>query len=317
MDAVDSGVGQVPIIDIGPLIKGELCQTTAKALRRASQNPGFIYVCNHGIANSVIDDARFSALEFFSLPKAIKSEVSVSAHHRGWLAAGGARMADDVPADLKESFIWGRWDERGASVPDHSLRGPNQWPDQHLPDLRARANDWFESASQLARCLLRGLALSLHLDPDIFLLSSDRPLSRASFVYYPPQKTVAGAQQFGVGPHTDFGLLTVLSQDEVGGLHVKNVDGQWIHAHPIKDTLIVNIGDLLTRWTHGEFHSAPHRVINTSDQNRLSLVLAYDPNPETNIDAKTLFPEASDCAEPITCGEYLDWRFSKAFAYRR
>ncbi|MEO0994439.1 MAG: 2OG-Fe(II) oxygenase family protein [Pseudomonadota bacterium] len=145
-----------------------------------------------------------------------------------------------------------------------------------------------------------------------------RPLSRCSFVYYPAQPPEAGVDQFGVGPHTDFGVLTVLAQDATGGLQVETADGAWVHAPPIPGTLVVNVGDLLARWTAGAYRSTPHRVVNRSGQERLSLVLAFDPDPETRIDPAEVFGTAPDGAEPaITCGDYLLWRFGRAFAYRQ
>ena len=126
-----------------------------------------------------------------------------------------------------------------------------------------------------------------------------------------------GDDQFGVSSHTDFGVLTVLCQDDVGGLQVQDVNGEWFHAPPIKDTIIVNVADLLSRWTGGEYKSTPHRVVNKSNNERLSLVLAFDPNPETIIDPKEVFgPKYPTDYEPISCGDYLIWRFGKAFSYR-
>ena len=112
-------------------------------------------------------------------------------------------------------------------------------------------------------------------------------------------------------------MLTVLCQDEVGGLQVEDINGDWIHAPPINDTLIINVGDLLSRWTSGAYRSTPHRVINQSGKERMSLVLAFDPNPETRVDARDIFHESPGAAEKaITCGDYLVWRFNKAFSYR-
>jgi len=166
--------------------------------------------------------------------------------------------------------------------------------------------------------LMRGFARGLGLAPDFFLKTSGRPLSRASFVYYPAQPEAMGSEQFGVGPHTDFGVLTVLCQDDVGGLQVEDVNGEWLHAPPVAGSLIVNVADLLARWTAGAYKSTPHRVVNTSGRERLSLVLAYDPDPETVIDPRDVFGRAVEGAEaPITCGDYLIWRFAKAFAYRK
>ena len=128
-----------------------------------------------------------------------------------------------------------------------------------------------------------------------------------------------GPDQFGVGPHTDFGVLTVLCQDDVGGLQVQDAGGEWVIA-PTYDagTLVVNVGDLLARWTNGFYRSTPHRVVNSSGKERLSLVLAYDPEPETMIDPRTLFgADVETQHEPMTCGDYLVWRFAKSFAYRQ
>jgi len=324
---IDTGVtridsGSIPVIDIAALVSGGDCPETERALRQAVQQAGFVYVRNHGIPETVIHNARACAMAFFLLRETIKSEVAVSEHHRGWLSAGGARMADDAPADLKESFVWG--EERDtAQIPlDHSLRGPNRWPEQQLPEFRQHATEWFDCAQALAGCLLRAFARSLGVERNAFLRHSDRPLSRASFVYYPRQAASVNRNQiepgqFGVGPHTDFGVMTVLCQDDVGGLQVENADGEWIHAPPIDGTLVVNVGDLLARWTNGAFRSARHRVTSPLGRDRLSLVLAFDPNPETKIDAREISPDATDCPEPVTCGDYLDWRFSQAFAYRR
>ncbi|MEM9270545.1 MAG: 2OG-Fe(II) oxygenase family protein, partial [Pseudomonadota bacterium] len=192
-----------------------------------------------------------------------------------------------------------------------------RWP-EFVPDIAAQSMAYFEAAHGVAHHLMRAFAMGLDLPEDFFLRSSDRPLSRASYVYYPAQPAELGADQFGVGPHTDFGVLTVLCQDDVGGLQVQTVEGDWVQAPPIPGSLIVNVADLLARWTGGAYTSTPHRVVNSSGRERLSLVLAYDPNPETVIDARAVRGAGFEHAEPpITCGDYLTWRFGKAFAYRK
>jgi len=306
----------IPVIDITPLRDGTDPVAVAHALHAASQGLGFIYIKGHGIPDAVIDAARQAAFAFFRADDKQKAAVKVSARHRGWLAAGGAKMQDDAKVDLKESFIWGYQDDTGELPDDHELRGPNQWPG-FVPDLEAKAMAYFDHAHRVAHLLMRGFALGLDLEEDFFLRSADKPLSRASFVYYPPQAEDAGPDQFGVGPHTDFGVLTVLCQDNVGGLQVEDINGEWIQAPPIPGTLLVNVADLLSRWTDGAYKSTPHRVVNSSGRERLSLVLAYDPNPETMIDAKEVFgPDYGPKESPINCGDYLVWRFAKAFAYR-
>ncbi|MAC02358.1 hypothetical protein N9C56_09990 [Paracoccaceae bacterium] len=307
----------IPVIDISPLRDGTNPKAVARELHAASQGLGFIYIKGHGIPEAVIKSARANALEFFALPEATKSAVKVSEKHRGWLGQGGAKMKDGAKADLKESFIWGHQDADGKTLEDHPLRGANQWPD-HLPAMQAQAMAYFNHAHDVAHHLMRGFALGLDLEPDFFLKSASRPMSRASYVYYPAQPSDMGEGQFGVGPHTDFGVLTVLCQDSVGGLQVEDVNGDWIQAPPIEGTLIVNVADLLSRWTDGAYKSTPHRVVNSSGKQRLSMVLAFDPDPETVIDAREVFgPEHQPKDAAITCGDYLIWRFNKAFSYRK
>ena len=306
----------IPVIDIAALRDGSDPTTVAQALHRASREVGFIYVTNHGLPEMLIDQVRAKALQFFRLPDEQKQEVAVSDKHRGFLAQGGAKMQTGAKADLKESFIFGYEDSEGKTPEDHPLRGANRWPSAPA-GLRSLALDYFAAAHEVAYHLIRGFALGLGKAPDAFLKSTAMPMSRAAFVYYPPQDIALGPEQFGVGPHTDFGVLTVLAQDDVGGLQVQDAGGDWVTAPPIPGTLVVNVGDLLARWTNDAYRSTPHRVVNSSGRERLSLVLAYDPEPETMIDPKALLGGDIETAyEPMTCGDYLIWRFARSFAYR-
>lgn len=307
----------IPIIDIAALRDGSDPTAVAEALHRASREVGFIYVANHGIPETLIQSARAAALDFFRLPEDRKSEVLVNDKHRGYLGQGGATMQIGAKADLKESFIFGYEDGDGVTPEDHPLRGANRWP-SFMPTFKGAALAYFQAAHEVAHHLMRGFAIGLDKEADFFLKSTAMPMSRASFVYYPPQDAALGPDQFGVGPHTDFGVLTVLCQDDVGGLQVQDAGGDWVNAPPIPGTLVVNVGDLLARWTNDAYRSTPHRVVNSSGKERLSLVLAYDPEPETMIDPRALFgADVETPHEPITCGDYLVWRFAKSFAYRR
>jgi len=318
---------EIPVVDIATIDVPGCADAIGHALYTASSGLGFLYVRGHGIPQQAIESASQAAYQFFRSPDAIESasqaayqffrspdaskeQILISRSHRGWLKPGRARMQDDMLPDLKESFVWGI-DDDGT---DHRLRGRNQWPD-FVPELKQASERYFNYAHQVAVKLMRGFARGLDLPEKFFLQSCDRPLSRASFVYYPPQQLQQdSAQRFGVAPHTDFGVLTVLHQDNNGGLQVQDVNGDWLEAPPIDGTLVVNVADLLSRWTAGAYKSTPHRVINTSGNERLSLVLAFDPNPETLIDARQIFSDR-DCQAPIICGDYLDWRFNKAFTY--
>lgn len=307
----------IPVIDIAPLRDGSDPRGVAAALHRASREVGFLYVSHHGIPEALIEATRCAALTFFGLPEAEKGRVAVSDRHRGYLARGGARMQAGARADLKESFIFGYEDADGVTPEDHPLRGGNRWP-PGMPDLQKLALAYFAAAHAVAYDLMRGFALGLGQAEDVFLQTTATPMSRASFVYYPPQDDHLGPDQFGVAAHTDFGVLTVLCQDDVGGLQVQAASGDWVTAPPIPGTLVVNVGDLLARWTNDAYRSTPHRVVNSSGRERLSLVLAYDPEPETRIDPRTLFGgDVETPYEPITCGDYLIQRFARSFAYRQ
>ena len=306
---------KIPVVDLTPLRDGTNPKGVADALHAASKTLGFIYIKGHGIPNYVIENARKRALEFFDGAEDLKKTVGVSENHRGWLGQGGAKMKRGAKADFKESFIWGYEDYE--KLDEHPLRGKNRWP-EHVPEMQEYSMVYFEHAHQVAHHLMRGFALGLNLEENFFLRTASRPLSRGSYVFYPAQPIGMGENQFGVGAHTDFGVLTVLCQDSVGGLQVQDINGDWLQAPPLDGTLIVNVADLLSRWTDGAYKSTPHRVVNSSGQKRLSIVLSYDPNPETNIDSSDVF--GSDHVpkyDPITCGDYLVQRFKKAFSYRK
>jgi len=309
---------EIPVIDIAALRDGSDPSAVAAELRRAAVEVGFIYVKNHGIDEAVFERARTAAFEFFRRPAAEKATIAVNRHHRGYIRVGDAKMTEDAKADLKESFLWGLEmdEETDASVKGNRFLAPNRWPD-FMPELRNAVYPFYAGAQSCAIDLLRGFALGSGLPEDSFVKAVDLPISRASITYYPPQEAEMGENQFGVAPHTDFGVLTVLRQDEVGGLQVQNLEGEWLTAHPIPGTLVINVGDLLERWTNGVFRSTPHRVVNASGRERLSLVLGFDPNFETLVDPAVICAEGDTPKfEPITCGDYLSWRMDRSFAYK-
>jgi isopenicillin N synthase-like dioxygenase len=166
------------------------------------------------------------------------------------------------------------------------------------------------------RQLLRGLAVSLGKPETFFLAKFEKPLARGSVIYYPPQPPDQGDAQFGVSPHSDYGCLTLLWQDDNGGLQVRAKDGGWIEAPPLPGTLVVNIGDLLARWTNDLFASTQHRVINRSGRERYSIALFYDPHVDTVIEVlDTCCPAgAAPRYAPTTCGAYNLERFGGAFS---
>ena len=310
---------EIPVIDIAPIRTGDGVEKVARAMCEASTSVGFFYISGHGVPQASIDKTLHAAREFFAHSPEHKNEVAVNALHRGYLGVGGARMESATRSDLKESFVYGR--EVGPDDPEarsgDRLTGPNQWPSD-VPDFETAVYGLFEEMNRCARDVLSALAVGLELPVDFFGSYFTKPMARGSIIHYPPQPADLGEEQFGVGPHTDYGFLTLLWQDSVGGLEVLNRDGDWVMAPPIPGTFVVNVGDLLARWSNERFSSTQHRVVNRTGQERYSIPLFFDPNFDTVIDPRdaNLPAGAEPLHQPVLAGHHVLARFNDAFRYR-
>ena len=314
-------VDQIPVIDVAPLHSGttEAVCSVAIEIRRAAEKVGFFYIRNHGISESVIEQAYLAAGGFFSRPREWKDCVKINENHHGFLSVGEARMEQAERVDLKESFVWGLDlpDDHPSVTAENPFLGRNRWPDE-MPELQEGVYPFFEEGLQCGRNMMRAFALGMDLPEDSFLKTTDEPIARCSIIYYPPQPPDLGETQFGVAPHTDYGCITLLWQDQVGGLEVQTRDGEWVTAHPIEGTLVVNIGDLLMRWTNDGFKSIPHRVVNRKGVERYSMVIAWDPNFETVVDPSVVCKNGTEpLYSPVKCGDYVLSRFDSSFSYRQ
>jgi isopenicillin N synthase-like dioxygenase len=314
-------VDKIPVIDVSKLRSGtpETAHAVALEIRQAAEEVGFFYILNHGIPEAVIKQAYYVAKEFFNLPKELKDSVKINTNHHGYLSVGEAKMAEAERVDLKESFVWGLDlpDEHSSVTMENPFLGRNQWPDE-MPEFKRSVYPFFEAGLQCGRDMMRAFALAMELPEDSFLKATNEPIARSSIIRYPPQPEDLGVEQFGVAPHTDYGCLTLLWQDQVGGLEVQTREGEWVTAHPIENTLVVNVGDLLTRWTNEGFKSTPHRVVNRKGQERYSMVIAWDPNFDTVVDPSVVCKNGSQpLYPPVLCGDYVLSRFDSSFSYRQ
>jgi isopenicillin N synthase-like dioxygenase len=311
----------IPVIDIGALRAGHSGaeRDVASQMLTAAQGLGFFYVAGHGVSRAILDEAQAQALAFFQQPLEKKLEVEVNAAHHGFLRVGEATMHGARLPDLKESFIWGLELDPGdaAAAADNPFLGDNSWPPER-PGLRRALTAFFGAVNAVGVDLLRAFAVSMDLEPDAFVRDFRRPISRGSAIYYPPQPEPQDPARFGVSAHTDFGCLTLLYQDSVGGLEVLDRQGNWVDAVPIDRTFVVNVGDLLARWTNDRFVSTSHRVRNRSGRERLSLGVFVDPDFETTIDPAVVC-RGGDTPKysPVRCGDYILERYAGAFAYRQ
>ncbi len=270
----------LPIIDIAVLLErgAETSrERVAKQIAAACRDTGFFYITGHSVAASVVDGLDHASRKFFALPEAEKLKIAMARAGRAWRGffPVGGELTSGKP-DLKEGVYFGTelgpQDERvKAGVPMH---GANLWPDG-VPELRVAVLEFMQQATRAAHAVMRGVALSLDLDEEYFARNyTSDPTVLFRVFHYPPARTANG--EWGVGEHTDYGLLTLLAQDDCGGLQVKSRMG-WIEAPPIPGTLVCNIGDMLDRLTGGWYCSTPHRVRNTSGRDRLSFPLFFDP----------------------------------------
>ncbi len=312
---------EIPVIDLAPAAAGGAgLADVAEKIRRAAIEVGFFYVSRHGIPEATIAAAFDASHRFFALPMERKLAVTVDKRHRGYIRMGGAKMYDGARPDLKESFVYGV--DLGEDDPDvragRPLMGPNRWP-LDLPEMKQAFDRYYAEIDRVGQIVLRAVALSLGLPERFFAERYKKPLARGSLVHYPPQPPDLGAEQFGVGAHTDYGCITFVCQDDSGGLQARNLAGEWIEAPPIPGTLVVNIGDLLARWTNDRFRSTPHRVVNRSGRDRYSLAVFYDPDFDAEVAAipSCLAPGETPRYPPTTCGAHVLSRFDAAFAYRK
>lgn len=302
----------IPIVDLGPVRAGNVGEVS-QALHDAFVGSGFCYIKNHGVPQAVIDEARARALAFFHLPLEEKLKSKPKESVRGFNAIGRTKMQYAEAPDYKEYFQIGLELPRDdpAVLAGQPLRGPNQWPES-VPGFREAFSSYFEEIAVCGQTLLTAVAASLGAPTNFFVGKYDKPLQRTQAVYYPPHPTDHEGELFGVAPHTDYGCVTLLWQDDVGGLEVLHRSGEWVSAVPIPGTLVINIGDLLHRWSNDRYLSSQHRVTNRSGRERLSIATFYDPDFTAMVDPADLGlpPGTAARHQPVTAGDYIMGRIN-------
>jgi isopenicillin N synthase-like dioxygenase len=268
----------LPIIDVAPLASdGADKKRTAAQIDAACRQSGFFYVTGHGLDAGLQQHLQIQAREFFARPIAEKMQIEMSRGGKAW--RGYFRVGDKLTSgrpDQKEGLYFGQ--ELTADHPrvqaETPLHGPNLFPVSPA-ELRVTVLQYMAALTKLGHRLMSGLALGLGLPGSYFAEHGTRdPLTLFRIFNYPPP---ASPELWGVGEHTDYGLLTILLQDDVGGLEVKS-KSNWVAAPPLPGTFVCNIGDMLDRMTRGVYRSTPHRVRNVSGRNRLSFPFFFDPN---------------------------------------
>lgn len=256
----------IPVIDLaGSFDPGATRDDVARQIHRACRETGFFYVSGHGIDTYLVSGQIAAAQSFFALSDEAKQAVHVSKspHWRGYQGTGGQVLDAGSAPDFKESFAI------ACDLPeDHPLvvsgvpgQGPNLWP-ENLPGFRDQMTAYQSAVIALGRHLMGLLALSVELEYDFFADGLGEPQCGVRLLRYPPQPEDKGDNMLGAGAHTDWGSLTVLLQDGSPGLEVRNADGEWILATPVPGTFVINIGQMMERFTGGIYRANLHRVRN-------------------------------------------------------
>jgi isopenicillin N synthase-like dioxygenase len=311
---------EVPVIDISAFFKGDHDAVVAH-VRDACEGVGFFTIIGHGVEQEIIESLRTNAREFFARPAAEKNNV----HHadpslpRGYRAIGDEGLAygsgEETPPDLKEVFHMGPPD-----FPDDAYYScdaaaghfiENVYP-QNPSEFRAAATTYYKRLAVLSQTIEEIFALALDLPPNFFREFTDRQIGALRIIRYPPTETAPLPGQWRAGAHTDYGTFTVLlSENRPGGLQVHTREGNWIDVSTPADAFVINIGDLMMRWTNDRFVSNPHRVATPPADagdvaDRLSVVFFHHPNYDAEI---TCISTCTDTAnppkyEPVFSGPY-------------
>jgi isopenicillin N synthase-like dioxygenase len=279
---------------------------TARRIVDAFQDLGFAYITGHGVDPALIDGIFTASRGFFSQDATRMARL----HHRN---AGNFRGHVPIgqtpgPGGRYETFDIGLELPPGYTGPGHALREtPNLWPEPL--EFRATIRRYQNAMRELADSVLSAVATGLGLAGDFFLTRCGQPHAQLRLLHYPPQRDAAEGD-LSVGRHSDYEALTILAQDAVGGLQVRTPDGGWINVRPRPDAFVLNVGEMLTRWTNDLLPATPHRVLSPRDRHRYSVAFFYASSYDTLIEP---VPQPGDTRhyEAITVGEYLSRRLGE------
>ncbi|KAK9861142.1 hypothetical protein WJX84_007058 [Apatococcus fuscideae] len=296
-------LSSIPVIDMA-----QPDRLAAEQLATACSTVGFFYVCNHGVEESIVKEQFAQSHAFFDLPVEEKLKIKANASQRGYYPYSmGSAKNSKGHHDQKEAFNVYGFESDQSDLPFH---GHNLWPPvELLPRFRPAMLAYYAAMNQVATRILRLLGLALHLGPDYFLPKFTSSTSNIRCVHYLPQRSQPDEGVCGVGAHTDWGMLTVLATDSQPGLQISH-DGAWIDVEPRPGHFVINIGDLLDRWTGGKFCSTLHRVVNQTGLDRYSCPFFLAPAWDAKIEPLPGIqdPTINATNTVVTCGEWLSMR---------
>jgi isopenicillin N synthase-like dioxygenase len=329
--AAAAAQSEIPIIDISALLVADDPAAMAAAagqLGRICETIGFFAVTGHGVPREIIADLSRQAYAFFDLPHEEKMKIKRPRpeQNRGYIATGDETLARlggrETPPDMKELFAIGPYrvpDDAYHTAPNaYPSFAANLWPDG-APDLEPAMTAYWDAVERLAKAIAGGFAVALGLPSDYFADKLDRNTSQLRVMHYPVPQTPPVPGQLRAGEHSDLGMMTILTADnDRGGLQVKRRGGGWIDVPVIDGAFVVNLGDLMMRWTNDRWVSTPHRVVNPGgigdpSSRRLSIGYFFNPNYDTEIACLPgcQSPQAPAKYETLTVHDYRTSRFAR------
>ncbi|THC90093.1 hypothetical protein EYZ11_010457 [Aspergillus tanneri] len=311
-----------PIIDFGafytndPLKKSDL----VNQVRQACQDHGFFQIVNHGIPVDILEAIFQQTCDLFSLPLDVKERYNIGTNNRGYEHLRAQNFEKRGPGDLKEGFFIGK-----DIPPDHPSvlagkfsQGPNKYPQEiRDPDLfRSVVDRYHAIMSDLARGILKVLAQTLGLPETWFDGFCHEPVATLRLLWYPAQEVTASSHERGIGAHTNFGAVTILLQDNNGGLQVWDRESsEWADVVPMPGALVVNLRNMMMRWTNDRYLSNLHRVINRSGRVRYSVPFFFSGNPDFIVECiPSCYDEINKAKyPPITVQEWMRGRYADTY----
>ncbi|KAG7166946.1 2-oxoglutarate-dependent dioxygenase htyE-like 1 [Homarus americanus] len=307
---------RIPLVDLGQLglmhdeePSQEEWQRVARQLHDAFTDIGFVYLTNHGVSDDQMDHLFKSSATFFNLDEETKIRYQRDPEkQQGYVAVDRETLdTKEMSHELREAYDLSRVD--------------GLFPDVEVPSLRPAAASFYKSCTTLTNRLLIALAHSLGLERNLFTsahkgLCKDNNLTCLRLLHYPPVPDTIPENTIRCGAHTDYGTITLLFQDNMGGLQVRERGGSWVEAVPVPGTILVNVGDLLQFWTADKFLATEHRVLIPKEELQRKASrhsIAFFINPDNSVLIKPL--DGSSSHQPITVKDHLFYKLRKSHNY--
>ncbi|MGX9354489.1 isopenicillin N synthase family dioxygenase [Roseobacteraceae bacterium S113] len=298
----------IPVIDYAAMQTRD--PETMQQLRDGAHEIGFLILKNTPLTGPRVQRVIHAYGEFFRLPERAKQAVDMArtGANRGWGGPGSEQVDPEANPDYKQVFDCGfeLAKDDALRAEDLAVYADNLWPEGE-GDFRAEVQAYYTAALDVAHGLLTGLAAAIGADEGYFSNKFTRPMALLRGNYYPPRPDWAGAKDFGIAEHTDYGCITLLATDGTPGLEVKKRDGAWISVTADPGAFVINFGEMLEMWTAGAVRATPHRVVGGTSQ-RISVPMFFNPNHDANV-----APEGAE--GPILAGDHLARRFEETYLH--